>query len=301
MLRNLSWGCRGPDVLAVQKALNVRKLAKDPKVDEIGIFGPATDAAVRRFQERNRLVPDGIVGQLTRAALFPLATVTVQAVGMRLRMPSLFPGTPPGAGTRAGFGDPPPGPGPGPLTLPPLTPVFGFQPISYPGLAQPLATPTLTPPVVPGISIPVHHFEVQPGSSISLGRRVDIAFSMTVSGVVMIGPEKGRHQEFSSGLLMSTPGVFDGGDWTVGWFAQLTHVEQLGRSGNFSWQPNAQVVGGHGPRPFLSMTASPAVVQFDANEFLSISIGGPGVSATFAPDGATVGWGLGSFGIVGKF
>ena len=34
-----------------------------------GIFGPVAERAVRRFQRRHGLVPDGIVGPLTRAAL----------------------------------------------------------------------------------------------------------------------------------------------------------------------------------------------------------------------------------------
>jgi len=305
MLRTLSVGSRGPDVLAVQQALNYRKQPKDPKVDEIGVFGPATDSAVRRFQERNRLTPDGLVGPMTRAALFPLGVVTVRAVGMQLRMPSFpipRPGGPnllPGKLTL----NPPsqPGLGPGPLTLPSLGPSFGFEPVAYPRLMQPLTSPLLAPPQVPGLSLPVHHLEIQPGSSVSLGRRVDLAFSLTLSGVVMIGPEKRRHQEFSTGLISSTPGAFEGGDWTVGWFAQFTHVEQLGRFSNFSWQPNAQTVVGHGAQPFFSASVSPAVVQFDANDSLSFSLGGPNVSATVDLRGSNVSLGLMSFGVVGKF
>ncbi len=307
MLRNLSRGDRGNDVLAVQKGLNLRKLPTEPRVDEIGVFGPATDAAVRRFQSRNGLVPDGIVGAKTRAMLFPLAVVTVQTFGFRLRLPSLL--DPPSPRFRPNLfpgqltlgSDPAPTPGLGPLTLPTLAPSFSYQPIPYPRLQFPIATPPLTPPTVPGFTIPVHHFELQPGTSVSFGRRVDVSFSLTVSGVVMIGPENGRHQEFASGIITSTPGVRDGGEWTVGWFAQLTHVEQLARFGNFTWQPNTQVVAGHGGAPFLSVTAAPANVQFDANNSLSISIGGPSVTATFAPEGASLSWGLASFGLVGKF
>jgi hypothetical protein len=290
----------------VQQALNYRKLPKDPQVDEIGIFGPATDAAVRRFQERNRLTPDGLVGPVTRAVLFPLAVVTVRAIGMQLRMPSFAIPRPGGATVAARLtGNPPsqPAPGPGPLTLPSLGPSFGFEPVAYPRLLQPLTSPLLAPPQVPGLTLPVHHLEIQPGSSVSLGRRIEIGFSLTLSGVVMIGPEKGRHQEFSSGVISSTPGVFEGGDWTVGWFAQLTHVEQLGRFSNFSWQPNAQAIVGHGTQPFLSVTASPAVVQFDATDSLSFSFGGPSVTTNAALDlkGSTISLGLGSVGVVGKF
>jgi hypothetical protein len=49
-------GSRGDDVRLAQAALGV-------KVD--GIFGPATAAAVRRYQTDNRLTSDGIVGSMT--------------------------------------------------------------------------------------------------------------------------------------------------------------------------------------------------------------------------------------------
>ncbi len=54
---------RGADVEAVQRALGLH----DDAID--GIFGQATDAAVRAFQEKERLKIDGKVGPATRAAL----------------------------------------------------------------------------------------------------------------------------------------------------------------------------------------------------------------------------------------
>jgi peptidoglycan hydrolase-like protein with peptidoglycan-binding domain len=53
-------GTRGKEVAHLQRLLGV---ADD------GVFGPATDAAVREFQEQNDLLPDGIVGRMTWAAL----------------------------------------------------------------------------------------------------------------------------------------------------------------------------------------------------------------------------------------
>src|SRR5215471_10546406 len=307
MPRNLAQGSTGQDVRAVQQALNLKKQPGDPQIDEDGIFGPKTAAAVRRFQDSNLLDPDGIVGPLTRVVLFPLATVTMRVVGMRLRLPGFdrprrerHPNLLPGRLTLGS--DPPPPPTPGFLTLPQLRPVFGYQPISYPKLSIPIATPPLAPPPVPGLTLPVHHFELAPGSTAFLfnrNRRIDFSFSMTLSGIVMIGDEKLTHNEFSSGIAMSTPGIRSGGDWTVGWFAQITHVHQLNRAGNFSWQPNAQVLRGLGTTPFLTFGVSPFVVQFDANDSLSLSLGGPGATATFDPSGGTLGWSLASFGVVG--
>lgn len=58
--RPLRIGDEGPDVRALQRRLGV---AAD------GDFGPATKAAVIKFQKARRLVADGIVGAATRAAL----------------------------------------------------------------------------------------------------------------------------------------------------------------------------------------------------------------------------------------
>ena len=53
-------GARGQHVQYLQSRLG---LAQD------GIFGPATDNAVRNFQAANELLPDGVVGALTWSAL----------------------------------------------------------------------------------------------------------------------------------------------------------------------------------------------------------------------------------------
>ncbi len=56
---------KGADVEAVQRALVVAGI----QVEVDGVFGKETDAAVRRFQEKQGLKVDGIVGSVTRAAL----------------------------------------------------------------------------------------------------------------------------------------------------------------------------------------------------------------------------------------
>jgi len=55
-LQTLRRGSTGPQVRQVQTAIG-------SEVD--GFFGPKTEAAVREFQRRNQLVPDGIVGPKT--------------------------------------------------------------------------------------------------------------------------------------------------------------------------------------------------------------------------------------------
>lgn len=60
-------GMRGPDVRQLQARLNA--LGEHLLAD--GDFGPRTEAAVCRFQARNGLEGDGIVGPRTRARLWP--------------------------------------------------------------------------------------------------------------------------------------------------------------------------------------------------------------------------------------
>jgi peptidoglycan hydrolase-like protein with peptidoglycan-binding domain len=62
----LRTGSSGEAVEALQKKLLAMGINPGP-VD--GIFGPKTDAAVRRFQEREDLQVDGIVGPQTFGAL----------------------------------------------------------------------------------------------------------------------------------------------------------------------------------------------------------------------------------------
>jgi N-acetylmuramoyl-L-alanine amidase len=66
----LKIGDEGDDVRLVQIALNA--VGFELLVD--GDFGPATDRAVREFQNRARLVADGKVGDQTQAALHEAAT-----------------------------------------------------------------------------------------------------------------------------------------------------------------------------------------------------------------------------------
>lgn len=62
-MANLRRGSEGQEVADLQARL--RELGFDAE----GVFGEVTDFAVRRFQERVGLLPDGVVGPLTRAEL----------------------------------------------------------------------------------------------------------------------------------------------------------------------------------------------------------------------------------------
>jgi murein L,D-transpeptidase YcbB/YkuD len=63
----LKKGDSGSTVVIVQHALNISGI--QPALDEDGIFGNDTDAAVKAFQQKNKLQVDGIVGPATFAAL----------------------------------------------------------------------------------------------------------------------------------------------------------------------------------------------------------------------------------------
>jgi peptidoglycan hydrolase-like protein with peptidoglycan-binding domain len=66
LLKRDSYG-QGVDL--VQLALNAHPPTLLPLLKVDGVFGSKTEARVREFQRNNGLVPDGIVGSLTRAAL----------------------------------------------------------------------------------------------------------------------------------------------------------------------------------------------------------------------------------------
>ena len=54
---------------AASKRGDIRKLQRKVGVSADGVFGPATERAVKRWQRRHGLVADGIVGPQTRAAM----------------------------------------------------------------------------------------------------------------------------------------------------------------------------------------------------------------------------------------
>ncbi len=64
----LRTGSRGPDVVALQNALN-RALVPNPGLTADGVFGARTDAAVRAFQTQRRIAADGVVGPITQCVL----------------------------------------------------------------------------------------------------------------------------------------------------------------------------------------------------------------------------------------
>lgn len=69
----LSIGASGPLVVALQRTLNAR-LDPSPELGVDGDFGPATQSAVVRFQEANKIAKSGEVGPEMWKALGPIVT-----------------------------------------------------------------------------------------------------------------------------------------------------------------------------------------------------------------------------------
>ena len=72
MMRILRMGSIGPAVALLQLALN--RKGSSAGLAQDGIFGPATEAALRRFQQERGLNPDGVAGRETHRALTPWYT-----------------------------------------------------------------------------------------------------------------------------------------------------------------------------------------------------------------------------------
>ena len=71
----LELGSEGDDVKELQRLLN-HQLNLNPALEDDGVFGTDTDAAVKRFQARRGLGIDGVVGAKTHAALMAPAPET---------------------------------------------------------------------------------------------------------------------------------------------------------------------------------------------------------------------------------
>jgi len=290
-LRNLSVGTSGPDVKAVQDALNT--WGADPALNPDGQFGRHTLEAVQDFQRKHGLKDDGVVGRKTRVALFPVGVATVTIYGMRLRLPDFSSLRPkPGRPTLL----------PGTLKLNPtlgwnaqIRRALGssfFRPLRLPRLGVPIAAPAVPewnftisplpgqPPARP-LGFAYDHIEVQPGAQSTFqfaGGRQD-AFVLTMQNVYLRGPDDGSHQEADLGVQIGTPFSNPNGPWTVNPFVQLTDVDRFGSLGLFHyWQPYAQVgfqFSGLGrPQPALTGNLFPVNLGLDIGDNLTVNFAG---------------------------
>ena len=281
-LRSLRAGMGGPDVKAIQKALNV--WGATPPLFPDGKFGPKTDIAVRKFQTAHALQPvDGIVGHDTRRALFPVGVATTTIYAMQLVMPPLPPfhgGTAP--------------PWPGPLTLDPTPAIIkDFTHPLYELTRFPRLSPWIPAPRVPDWNVMIpplpgdpspqpfgfvyDHLELQPGGQSTIpfnGARQD-AFILTMQNVYQRGP----NQQLALGVQIGTPISDPNSPWTFNPFVQLTDVDRLGPLGAFHfWQPYAQAgiqfMGLGNPQPALTGSLFPVNLGLDVGQMLTLNFVG---------------------------
>jgi peptidoglycan hydrolase-like protein with peptidoglycan-binding domain len=286
-IRDLERGMSGPDVKAIQDALNVQPGLKSPRVDARGVFGPKTDAKVREFQTLRHLKVDGIVGKNTRLALFPVGVATATIVGVRRsrpglhrqpqeRYPSLLPGklTPPSLdrpvdldGVKRHVENP-----------------TALQPVQIPGVRQPLFARVLPDQI---LGFDFNHMELVPGGQVTLpswreplGPHQD-AFSLTLQSIYQRGPDDGPNVAGTLGFNLAKPVSWFGGDpgaWTLAPFLQLTDVDRFWHFGNWHlWQPYAQVGAqfnlASAIHPSLTGALFPVNIGYDVNDDVTFQFG----------------------------
>ena len=93
---SLTVGSRGDDVRRVQFWLRIvaRSNSSVPSVTPDGIFGSATERAVRAFQSAYGLTVDGIVGKATWNRLYEVYTDLINGILSESEKPGVYPGTP---------------------------------------------------------------------------------------------------------------------------------------------------------------------------------------------------------------
>lgn len=290
MIRVLRRGCKGPDVLEVQKALNRRIAAGlDPDSD----FGGATEGAVMAFQSAYRLEDDGIVGSQTRSVLFPLAGVTIHIVGaygrgdMPVGSPAIASNLPQfnaarkraeagrliaSAGNFMPVGDVPDSDPSAPVIpdfllklVPPDTDPGGSTTLDNFRLPNGMMLPI--PPILtaPLLAIPGVRFDsqqLQPGASFNTKPLFQSragttnpagGFVLAFQSVLARKKDEPGHLEVAEGFQLGKNLVAhakDGTDWTLQWFIQATWVDPFWRRGRW-----------HLVQPFVQINAQTDLKQ----------------------------------------
>jgi peptidoglycan hydrolase-like protein with peptidoglycan-binding domain len=319
-LRNVQMGSTGPDVKAIQQGLN--KYYGRTVLVEDGKFGGNTDRIVRRFQTEKKLAPDGIVGPITRSALFPLVGATVNFWGQRAQggatPTTLSMRNPGGPHLILGFGIPF-------ITIPLPIPLgllngdVANDTIKPAGAADPVPVPAVATP--PGRRIVIEWQQVAQTQRQfdGLFRNPQDSFAIGFQSVFKREqlPNSTHHLEIATGCLLQSPIGFQdahGNDFTLACFAQATWVESLGRSGIFEWAPYAQAQGqGNLTGPAnITATAAGFPLNFNINlgkiralHFDDVTLQlGAGVAGglKFGSTGINTTWGpQGGLGLTGSF
>jgi hypothetical protein len=247
----------GPDVKAVQEALNCRLHGSRQRLAEDGIFGPLTQAAVQEFQRLNKLQPDSIVGPRTRAALFPLVSYACHISASRAAGSSGQPGSVPGGGAPPTFQPP------------------KLTPLKLPSLNLPV--PSLLSPTPAGFHL--DNVQVQAGEQHTFSPFLQLhppspnpadALILTVQGVFLRSSDD-RHLEITPGLQLGVPlsaSASDGSNWSLQYFTQFTAADLFWHFGRLHLvSPFAQITFQHGlgspAHPTLGVGLFPVNITYE--------------------------------------
>lgn len=301
-IRDLYFGMSGADVRAVQHAYNTRKLPDESHVDEIGVFGPRTKAAIIGYQKRYGLKPDGIVGFKTRKQLFPNLAATIRLwiertpdalatdgqVPNSLRM--RFGGDRKGSfaqdvgASKAKDGDDPNAIKPFPInpSFAPSDPASGdIADFSLNGVTLP--APSLPDNILglkkdqaqlqAGVQFQARHFLQNQGKS----PNPSAAGVLTLQQVYARNKDQDAHIEVAFGAQVVAPFVArtsDGMKWSVQPFLQFTWADLFWHRGDFHLvSPFAQISAAtdfHFGSPVLGLGFFPINVSFDVTNRISI-------------------------------
>jgi hypothetical protein len=294
-IRDLATGMSGPDVKAIQDALNVQPGLKSPRLDHDGVFGPKTDAKVREFQALKHLEVDGIVGKDTRLALFPVGIATVTIIGVKQ----------PRLSFQRAPGDHYPGVMPGKLTPPSFdklvdldgvkrhveNPMHGAA-VKIPGSDQSFWARILPEHI---LGFDYNHMELVPGGQVTLPGLFSLppdlsprqdAFSLTLQSIYQRGRDDGPNKTLTLGSSLTKPVSWLGGEpgplALAPLFVQLTDVDRFWQLGHWHlWQPYA-VAGAqfnlsrHNPswHPSLTGALFPVNIGYDVSDNVNIQFAG---------------------------
>lgn len=309
-LRILRAGCKGEDVRVIQKALNRHGAGLDPDGD----FGNHTRDAVVSFQQDNGLDVDGEVGPQTRRALFPLVTVTVNVLGLRMAgSNSVRTGFSFGNTSTPGFGLPP-------LTLPPLTPPLLVPPltlptpslVTIPGLMEPIAAAPVSSSLLSSRGPDWQQFAQTQRQFTGLfrGPFVD-SFGVGIQAVFNRS-DNDNHVELTTGCLLQSPIGFQdgqGNNFTIACFANATWVDPILHLGMFHLanpyaQIQAQGNAGGPVLPTAQIGLFPVNINVDLNDDgLQLNFNGGALwNLTLNGNNVQSTWGTAfGLGILGKF
>jgi hypothetical protein len=257
---------------------------------------------------------DGIVGPITRSALFPYVATTINfwatrsGGDRRLAFNGISP-----AHLLLGFALPAPIPLPIPQGL--LDALITNELVQAPGARDAVPTPAVATP--PGGRIVIDWQQIQQTQRQfdGLFRNQQDSFAIGWQSVFkrrLLTPDE-SHLEIATGCLIQSPIGFQdrhGNDFTLGCFAQATWVESLGRSGIFAWAPYAGIQGqgnATGPPNITGqLSLFPLAFNIDLTplDFADVTLqAGAGAvgSLKFTPNGVQTVWGpVFGIGLQGK-